>query len=426
LAEALLEQGRLERLDWTDAASTETLHRAMIAAKAGRHGKVEAEALIALVDSAYDRNRLEEAREWAQQAGAALEGLGGDAGLQWRLESALGDLSNSQYHFGEALEHFERALALVQRYYGPKHWRVGQALEEVASDNIMLDREREALAGLRKALALKEATLGPDHPDVGTVLFSLGGLLCSIGQPEEGLALAKRALALDEREYGPSHPAVTLSLDVMASAELSLGHPAEALALRERQLAIAEKVEGGAVAAALGGVGNDSLARGDHRRAAAVFRRQLTIAREKSEPSLIADALGNLAELSLAEGRPTDAQAHLRKALELRERSYPAEHRLVALALTQLGEAELLRRDAGAALPLLERALAAREHKLEDPTNLARIRFALARALWETGGDRKRAVELAASAHVAFSARAAGFKRQLLAVGDWLAHHRAP
>jgi hypothetical protein len=52
------------------------------------------------------------------------------------------------------------------------------------------------------------------------------------------------------------------------------------------------------------------------------------------------------------------------------------------------------------------------------------LRFALARALWTTGSDRKRALTLAADARDDFAAVGAGRKDDLERLDEWLAGHR--
>jgi hypothetical protein len=74
---------------------------------------------------------------------------------------------------------------------------------------------------------------------------------------------------------------------------------------------------------------------------------------------------------------------------------------------------------------LLERALAMRESYPEDPLEVARTRFALARALWDTRADRARAVELADKARLAYTEAGDVKREQLAAVEEWLKKHRA-
>jgi hypothetical protein len=77
--------------------------------------------------------------------------------------------------------------------------------------------------------------------------------------------------------------------------------------------------------------------------------------------------------------------------------------------------------DVAAAVSNLEHALRIRLDPDFDPALLAETRFGLARALWESGGDRTRALSLARAAREAYERN--NRPRQLSAVDAWLAVH---
>jgi hypothetical protein len=72
-------------------------------------------------------------------------------------------------------------------------------------------------------------------------------------------------------------------------------------------------------------------------------------------------------------------------------------------------------------LAALERALVV--GAAGNPIDLATTRFALARALWASGGDRARARALAAAARATFADN--GNKEASAEVDGWLARHRS-
>jgi hypothetical protein len=76
----------------------------------------------------------------------------------------------------------------------------------------------------------------------------------------------------------------------------------------------------------------------------------------------------------------------------------PADHPLLAYALTGLGRCDLALGARAAALESLERAYELRDNEDEDHLNVAETSLALARALWSTGGDPTRARALAVRA----------------------------
>jgi hypothetical protein len=93
-----------------------------------------------------------------------------------------------------------------------------------------------------------------------------------------------------------------------------------------------------------------------------------------------------------------------------------------AYPLTGIGQALLQQGKAAEAVTPLERALELRTLANEVHQDLGATRFALARALWDGGGDRSRARALAAAArddYLSLESRTA--KRQ--EVDRWLERH---
>ena len=99
-----------------------------------------------------------------------------------------------------------------------------------------------------------------------------------------------------------------------------------------------------------------------------------------------------------------------------------AERRTTSLGSIETDRSE---KQPAAALEPLERAVTACESKAGDPLDLALARFNLARALWQSQGDRRRAIALARLARQGF-ARYPRSRDDLLSVQQWLAEHPAP
>ncbi|MGZ3427976.1 MAG: tetratricopeptide repeat-containing protein, partial [Polyangia bacterium] len=133
-------------------------------------------------------------------------------------------------------------------------------------------------------------------------------------------------------------------------------------------------------------------------------------------PSLSA-ALDGLGDAMYAEGKLPAALGYYRRAQALLERTVGPKHPDLADSLIGIGLCELAQGAPKRAQPSLERALALRE-KDADPLELARARFALARALATT--DAARARTLANDARAAYAQSAAGNARELGEIDRWL------
>jgi eukaryotic-like serine/threonine-protein kinase len=71
----------------------------------------------------------------------------------------------------------------------------------------------------------------------------------------------------------------------------------------------------------------------------------------------------------------------------------------------------------------LERAVALSTRVELAPPELARARFALARVLWQSHGERPRALSLAREAQAAYAPSAPAYAPRARAVRSWLSAH---
>ena len=120
-------------------------------------------------------------------------------------------------------------------------------------------------------------------------------------------------------------------------------------------------------------------------------------------------------------GRYAEALAACQKALALWEVALPHDHVWLGYPLTASGISLIGLHRPGEALAPLRRAL---EIRRREPIAVERGEtwFALARAQWDTGGDRAAARAAAESARSDY-AKAAGADAKVRAVNSWLAAH---
>lgn len=127
--------------------------------------------------------------------------------------AALLDRQKKPAKVKEAERLHERALAILEREYGPDHHLVAVALNNLAAVRHERRKSRDAEAMYRRALAIEEAQLGPTHPKVAFTLNNLAVLMKDTRRPREAAALFKRALTLFTRELGEGHPHVGVCLE---------------------------------------------------------------------------------------------------------------------------------------------------------------------------------------------------------------------
>jgi tetratricopeptide (TPR) repeat protein len=243
-------------------------------------------------------------------------------------------------------------------------------------------RYQDGLRWGRIATAILDR-LGPGHPRLRAwTLHDQAQLLMGAGDLEHARPLFEQAIALKEKALGRDHPDVSISLDGLAQTLKLQGQLAASLATEDRAIEILTK-----------------------------------------HGILPYRELNNRAETLVALHRYAEAEASFARALQIMEHDLHAAETNLAYPLAGLGEVKLATGHAADAVPLLERALAAREQNESDANLTADTQLTLARALWESAADRKRALALATKARATYASH--GRPQRVQDVVAWLAAHSA-
>lgn len=442
---------RAEALDWPPIVAGARLAHGGLLQRKGEFSRAEAELKTAYFEAAklgatqltadaadalvyligYVLARHDEGLLWSRLADVALASLP-DFG-QLRAMSHFDNLAGIRFAQGkyeEAKELNERSLAIRETTLGPDHPNLAYGFNNLANVHTALGAYDEAQRLHERALSTWEQTLGSGHPLVATSLNNLAGLRQQRGAYDEAKALHERALAIREMAFGREHPDVAASLNNIAGIRQQQGAYEEAKPLHERALAIREKAFGPEhpeVAQSLYNLATVQRALGEHEGARISSERALAI-REKELGSNHPDigfSLHGLASDHAAVGAYEEAAALFERALVVWEDALGSDHPAITYALIGLAEVALARNSASDAVAPSERALQLRESAESPPAELGTARYMLARALWESGRDRSRAIDLARGARDAYRAAGSGKADDLAEVEAWLAkHHR--
>jgi tetratricopeptide (TPR) repeat protein len=275
----------------------------------------------------------------------------------------LSELLKATNRLAEAEPLMRRALAIDETRSGPDHPNVARDLNNLAGLFQATNRLAEAEPRMRRALAIFETSLGPNHPSVATYLNNLGHLLQATNRVAEAEPLIRRALAIDEQSYGPNHPNTAIRLNNLAQLLQATNRLDEAEPFMRRGLAIDEQSYGQDhpnVAIHLNNLAE--LLRTTNRLSEAepLYPRALAIWEKSLGPDHpnVASALNNLAVLLQATNRLAAAEPLMRRALAIVEKSFGRDHPLVAINLNNLAALLQDTNRRAEAEPLMRRALA--------------------------------------------------------------------
>ncbi|HEY1814494.1 MAG TPA: serine/threonine-protein kinase [Kofleriaceae bacterium] len=312
-------------------------------------------------------------------ARAKLARIGGNPELEIRLAFIESQVLMSEQRGGDA----ERALLAVLKrageLYPENHPHFAQIYGTLAQIEDGIGKYSDELVNAQKCYDLAEAAYGDGHPTTVEALLTLGIAQAKTGHLDD----ARKNLTAVLGMFPPGHPLRLSAQAGLGSLELQAKHLPAARTAFEDARAGYVAAEGSAsndVALMDDDLGGVYQELGDLDHAIASDREAVAIYR--------------------AEG--ADGTAHL------------------AAALAGLCDALLAAGNAKEALPLASQALALVEAQPADanPQALADARLAMAKALWETHGDRHRAHDLATAAEHGATAPA---RKQRIT--DWLASH---
>jgi eukaryotic-like serine/threonine-protein kinase len=392
----------------------------------GHDWNQEADAWLELVAN-YDRDGLvREARLAATVADLAVRRANGDESMYARLESTLRSAHALDGDMPSALRHAQRSAELWKRSRGASSLKYAEALKDIGTALLDRGRYREALGYLDQALQLRQAKLRSDHPDIADSLSSLGVAHLGLGQLHEGRELLRRSFEIRSKELGPEHRLTTRTLQTMASADLYLGEYDRALELDASLLSIRtlsldpHDVTLGTTYADMG----TSLRRaGRTEEAERMFEQVIEQLARAGTPAHFATGhvLTSLGLIHNERRRHRQALDECRRALDILSRNLGPDSPMLIDTRECIGEALIAQGDAAAARQELERAVRSIDDAQAGPQWTAGVRFQLARAMWATPGDRRRARELA-RATLDELVRAEGDNRELVRrIRRWLA-----
>lgn len=373
--------------------------------------------------------RYEEGIRWARHGQSILARMEHAQAYEAELLWALGSVNIGRGNNERALELYRDGLALVERQEDP--------LGEAAGRNNMgvalyaLGRYDEAVEEYERALAIRVETLGPTHPNVGAALNNLANAYGQRGRLKEAWYHHKRALELRRMALGSEHPEVASSLQNLGNVALrmrkfdvALEHNLKALELRERLL------------------GPDNLRLAESRlNISSIYIeakqpdeaiKYIEQAREIYErvqgprAATIGLCRGNYAEALELKGRLIEALVEVEAVIALWQQTLPPRHPYLAYAFALKGRMQLKLRRYGEARTSLERALELDDGARGDPLQAAKARFDLARALAAAPGDRGkpavRALALAKEALAVMETRSDA-TAEAQQVRAWVAEH---
>jgi tetratricopeptide (TPR) repeat protein len=345
-----------------------------------KYRPLEAEALYQKAVLEERSGRRREAVE-VMEAGVYAADSGRDDTMKARAAIRLVQYFSSQSKFDEGRRWGRVAQAALERLGGSAELEgdLASALGQMALNEGRVD---EALELFERGRRLLSAEVGKEHPKTLNVSLNLASALTQTEASSKALEILRPTVEAMIRLRGADHPSLSSMFLTMAVGQAKLKDYPAAHASIDRCVAIVRARQGP-----------------DHVKVASCLEWKATFWQEQ--------------------GKFADALETYQAALAIRRKSLAPSDPDLSYAYDGIGQSLLgLGRPADALAPL-ETALRLRG---PSPSERADTQFALARALWESRKDRKRALLLGAQAKENYVRAAAPDKARR--ADAWLAARR--
>ena len=371
------------------------------------------------------RGSLDEARTQLERAlvahGAARPV---DRGL---VHGALCDVFRQLRELDKAREHCETSVELLADAFGPDHQKLGVIYNVWGTVDHAARQYDAARAHWARAIAIFEGRNVLDDRGLALALSNTALSWAEQGDVAKARPLYERSRDLFVR-YHPDHVQRTIPLQGLASVALEMKDYRTAIAAYEDALAVIERAYGKEDARRTTVLYNLALAYQrlpDLAKALALTDEIIAQSQHpgREEWSLVAYALDMQATIA-------ETTRAWPRAIALRERALAAlDHKddpsIRAWLELEIGRVMRSAGEIAKSIPHLERAVAFYRRDRIDLYAVGTSQYWLAKSLWEAGGDRARALELARAARSDLAAVKSGLNLDIhrKQVADWLAQH---
>jgi tetratricopeptide (TPR) repeat protein len=359
-------------------------------------------ALLAAVGAAevtgYNLARHQEGLVLLDVASGKLAHLGHLPRRAGELAYVRGLIAQTRSKWREAAEAFAESRRLFVEVHGEHSLRVGDADNSLGVAHLMLGELSEAETYFASGLEIAEALVGPNHPQTVVVVFNMGNLAYDRGDYKTALDRYTRARDVRIQAFGADSYLVGITIGNIANTLAVMGKYEEA----EKQLREAVRIHAAAVgtehpayAMQLSNLGGILDMLGRHDEALIEHERSMALREQLLDPGHVDLAYGSASHGTCLYnlGRTREAGAAFRRSVALFEKTSGPETAQLVTPLWGVGVTELASGRRESAIGFLRRALEINLKTSGDEVESARIRFALARALWpdDPGGARELA-----------------------------------
>jgi tetratricopeptide (TPR) repeat protein len=304
-----------------------------------------------------------------------------------RLLDAEGAVHSMRGSLDKAIAAHEKGLEILEREYGSDHLDVAMTLTNLGADHYMAGNYDLSVEHMRRALAIRTARLGADHPTVLQARANLALVLEDVGRADESEKEFRALLPKLREAFGPVDGRLLATYMMLSRYALLREDFEEALEFAKLSQEVTELSYGA------------------------------------RHPEMI-DRLTDLGVTQYKKGDHEEGLRTLQSAVTLGNEILGTDRVDLGTPLEALAELAYDRGDPGQTIQWAEQALEAWATGEFPPAESAALRFLMAKALWDTGRDRERALSIARDVRDVLTGTESTYERETYDEAKaWLAEH---
>ena len=196
------------------------------------------------------------------------------------LYNNFGEAWVSKGNFDKSLEYYEKSLAIRLKTFGEEHPDVAISYNNIGSAWNSKDEYDKAMKFHEKCLVILLKILGEEHPSVATSYNNIGITLVRKGDYDKALDYLKQSLEIRLKTLGEEHPSVAVSYNNIGYSWNRKDEYDNALEYYEKCLKIKLKTvgeENPSVAISYNNIGNTWKSKGEYEKALEFYEKSLMI-----------------------------------------------------------------------------------------------------------------------------------------------------
>ena len=309
----------------------------------------------------------------------------------------LGMVKDHQQQYPEAIEYYEKSIAINQKILSPNHSELAICYNNIGGVYYHMGEYSKAFSFYGRALKIYQKTLPENHPLFAISYNNIGWMYDDMGEYAKALEYYEQVVTIQQQTLPPNHPDLGRSYNNIGEVYKKMGEYAKALSYHEQASAIRVKTlpaNHPDLALSYNNIGLVYYSMGEYSKALSYYEQALEI-RKKTLPEDhldFATSYNSIAAVYFSDGDYLKALTYFEQALEIRKKALPVNYSQLATTYNNIGEVYLNINEYSNALSSHEKALEIYQKTLPTNHPLLAMSYSNIGGVYDNMGEHSKAL----------------------------------